>query len=222
MKIGESPTRNCNHRRCLLRIDDKAQTVHPSLGEPDPKFVKDINFEESADWAWDFKIGPVQVMEYIAQVMCWRRLTMLEDTGDGFNASEYWQTRVLATDAGEEHWGAELVVGFRGTRIYELLKLRRDVDPESEDYKEAYKLVWRLLARSSMQKVTHGKGMTHTPHLGKLWDDNEGTDCASGTFGELLRWGTVHLRQKRESIRTKETVKSPLILKEGLFGSLKP
>lgn len=182
-------------------------------------FVKDIDFSEAADWPWDFKIGPQHVLEYVSQVMCWRRLAMLEDAGDGFNGSKYWQENILGIDARHENWAAEDAVGFgSGARLYELFNLRVDSDPETADYKEAYNLVWLLLRSASWQKITHGKGLTHAAALGTLWDENEGKDSAPGTFGELLRWGSVHLKQKREAISTKPTAKSALILQEGLYG----
>ncbi|KAF5009335.1 hypothetical protein FDECE_4433 [Fusarium decemcellulare] len=188
--------------------------AHPALA-----FAKDLDFSEAADWKWDFKPQPHEVLEYISQVMCWRRLTMIEDTGDGFNGSQYWQEKILGIDPRHENWAAEDLVGFAsGARLYTLFNLPLNTDPQSEDYKQAYKLVWLLLSSASWQKVTHGKGMTHAAALGTLWDENDGKDSEPGTFGELLRWGSVHLRQKRESISLKEPVKSKLLLQEGLFG----
>ncbi|RMJ15479.1 hypothetical protein CDV36_004861 [Fusarium kuroshium] len=187
--------------------------------DPALAFVRNIDFSEAADWPWDFKISPQHVLEYISQVMCWRRLAMLEDAGDGFNGSKYWQENILGIDARHENWAAEDAVGFSsGARLCELFSVRVDSDPETADYKEAYNLVWLLLRSASWQKVTHGKGLTHAAHLGTLWDENEGADSAPGTFGELLRWGSVHFRQKREAISTMSTVKSSLILQDGLFG----
>ncbi|KAB8245364.1 hypothetical protein BDV35DRAFT_393973 [Aspergillus flavus] len=55
---------------------------------------------------------------------------------------------------------------------YQLPRSGRNVDPSSEKYKEAEKLIWELRA--------NGK--------------NGSKDVQPGTFGELLRQGTVHLR----------------------------
>ncbi|KAL7949482.1 hypothetical protein V8C42DRAFT_311026 [Trichoderma barbatum] len=86
-----------------------------------------------------------------------------------------------------------MTVGFDGTgqKMFDLLSLKRDIDPESEEYKKAYELVWRLLSKSSMQKITPAKNMTHYVHLRTLWDEDPGKDCEEGTFAELLRHGTV-------------------------------
>lgn len=185
-------------------------------------FSREISYEEAeaAAFDWDWKVPAPELMEYIAQVMCWRRMCMVEDDGTGFNTSEYWQRHVLCWSSLEENWGGEATVGFGkfGPRAFELFQVRLDADQDSEDYKEAYKLVWRLLTKSSMQKVTHGKGLTHTPHLGMLWDEDDGKDYVEGTFGELLRYGAVNFRQKRDDILRVEAAKSPLILKEDLYG----
>jgi hypothetical protein len=101
----------------------------------------------------------------------------------------------------------------------DLLALRRDGDKGAAQYRQAEDLVWALLARSCMQKVTHAANLTVSPHLGTLWDmaENEGKDCAPGTFGELLRYGSVHFRQKRETVPRVEAPKPDNTWKKGLF-----
>lgn len=49
-----------------------------------------------------------------------------------------------------ETLAARQVVGWAGggPRLMELLGVKLDTDPESEQYKEAYKMVWRLLSIS--------------------------------------------------------------------------
>ncbi|KAK7431796.1 hypothetical protein QQZ08_001736 [Neonectria magnoliae] len=207
-----------NGHKLFLHLWKDRNSYEGISTDPSLAFVRDIEFSEAADWPWDFKISPQHLFEYVSQVMCWRRLTMLEDAGDGFNGSKYWQENILGIDARHENWAAEDAVGFgSGARLCELFNLQLDANPETTDYKEAYNLVWLLLRTASWQKITHGKGLTHAAALGILWDENEGKDSAPGTFGDLLRWGSVHLRQKRDAISTKSTVKSPLILQEGLL-----
>ncbi|CAM1500821.1 Fc.00g099830.m01.CDS01 [Cosmosporella sp. VM-42] len=198
----------------------KDRTNHEGISShPLMAFAKDLSFEDAADWSWDFKISFTTLVEYIAQVVCWRRLCMLEDAGDGFSPSDYWQQHILCMDASQENWGGEVTLGFDkvGPRMYDLFRVKLDADKDTEEYKDAYKLVWTLLTKSSLQKVTHGKGLTFTPHLGTLWDENEGTDCEPGTFGELLRYGAVNFRQKREKISKMEAIKCPVALKKGVL-----
>lgn len=189
--------------------------------------LQDTGFEDAqdADFTWDFKVAPKTVFEYITQVICWRRLCSLQDAGDGFSCVDYWQTHIFGFHVREENWGGETIVGFAGSgrKMYDLLSLRVAAandgakDTDSQEYKEAYKLVWRILTRSSMQKITHGKDLTYSVHLGTLWDENPGRDCGVGTFAELLRYGTVHFRQTRESIVKMETVRPKLTIKKGVL-----
>lgn len=97
---------------------------------------------------------------------------------------------------------AEGVVGYKGQDLFNVFTTRLDADPGSEEYKLAEKTTWRLLSESSLQKITHGKNITYSIHCGALMDlpENEGKDQEPGTFGELLRYGSVHLEQTRESM----------------------
>lgn len=97
---------------------------------------------------------------------------------------------------------AEGVVGYKGEDLFKVFTTRLDADPESEEYKLAEKTTWRLLSESALQKITHGKNITYSIHCGALMDlpENEGKDQESGTFGELLRYGSVYLEQTRESM----------------------
>ena len=75
----------------------------------------------------------------------------------------------------------------------------------------------RLLTRSAMQKVVHGKNLTSSINLGVLWDENPGRDCEPGTFAELLRYGTVHFEQTRKTIEYVQAPAPPTTLKKGLL-----
>ena len=171
-------------------------------------FGKKIRFEDprARRFPWDFKVKPVVFMEYLGQLLAWQRLCTLKDPIDGFNGPEYYETRVLLFDSLSETWGAEEIIGFSGQDVYDILTTRSDIDPDSPEYQKAYKTIWRLLTRSSMQKIVHGKGMTKAPTLGILLDENDGNDATPGTFAELLRYGSVRFEQKRREI---EYVKAP-------------
>lgn len=144
---------------------------------------------------------------------------MLEDTGDGFSGVDYWQNHVLVWDALPENWAGEATLGFVGCgqKMFDLLSLSLDTDPDEKKYKEAYDFVWRLLTKSSMQKITHAKGLTVSPHLGVLWDENPGKDCEPRTFGELLRYGTGHFEQTRKEIAYVKAPEPPMTMKKGLL-----
>ena len=144
---------------------------------------------------------------------------MLEDAGDGFSCADYAQKNIYWFDALEEDWGAETVVGYQGQPFFDALATTLDEDPESERYKTAYKLVWRILTNSSMQKITHGKNLTKTPALGLLWDlpENLNKDSKEGTFAHLLRYGSVHFEQTRAEISTVQAERPKKTMKKGVL-----
>lgn len=185
-------------------------------------FAQTLSFDDSraSKFHWDFKVDARTVFEYITQVVCWMRVCMLaKDEGDGFVGAEYWRKHVLVWDVLAENWGAEEHLGFAGVgqRTFDLLSVRLDADPEGEEYRQAYGLVWRLLSRSTMQKITHGKHLTNDVHLGVLWDEFDGRDCAEGTFAELLRYGCENFRQTREKIEYRDAPAPPETMEKGVF-----
>lgn len=171
------------------------------------------------NYHWEFKVEPLTVMEYIGQVLAWMRLSMLEEPNDGFNGAEYYANKVLLFDSLSEDWGAEATIGFKGQDLFDVLATKVDADPESKEYQASYKTIWRLLTRSSMQKITHGKNLTKGEALGVIWDkkENEGKDTESGSFAELLRYGSVHFVQERKEIAYIKAQKPEQTIKKGLL-----
>lgn len=184
-------------------------------------FALQNTFEDSRsnNYHWDFQVPPQTVFNYIGQVLAWNRLCMLEDPHDNFKGTDYWTSKVLVFDALQESWGAEATIGFGGPLLFDALATPLDAPRDSDAYKTAHKLVWRLLTRSSLQKITHGKGLTKTVSLGVLLDEpqNADKDHQAGTFAELLRYGTVHFEQTRESIAYVKAEKAPLVLNKGMI-----
>ena len=144
---------------------------------------------------------------------------MFENAGDGFNGVEYWENKFLLYDSLAENWGAEATIGLVGQDLFDALSARLDADLESKEYQAGYKIVWRLLTWSSMQKVTHGKHLTKGIALGILWDmeGNEGIDVKPGTFAELLLYGSAHFEQTRKDIEYRKVPKPDELLKRGLL-----
>ncbi|KAF2186337.1 hypothetical protein K469DRAFT_738638 [Zopfia rhizophila CBS 207.26] len=138
---------------------------------------------------FDLKVDAQTLFEYTTQM-------------DRFNGAEYWQTHVLLFDTMAETVGAEETIGWGGggPKLFELLSLKLEADSNSVTYKEAYNMVWRILTRSSMQKIA-GSKMLKTLNLDTLWSmpENKGKDREPGTFAELLRYGAVNFAQTRES-----------------------
>ncbi|KAJ4384195.1 hypothetical protein N0V86_001042 [Didymella sp. IMI 355093] len=186
-------------------------------------FMKDFKFAEAEarGFKWDFKVDEQTVLGYIGQCVAWIRLTWLVEPGGGFNGYEYYKNKVLLFDVAPEDWAAERIVGYKGEDLFRVFTTRLDADPESEEYKRAEEVVWRLLTQSTMQKITHAKGLTLSTSCGKLLDtyDAEGKDQEPGTFGELLRYGSVYFEQTRERIVHVDPilVADELIIRKGLL-----
>ncbi|KAL2865895.1 uncharacterized protein BJX67DRAFT_372825 [Aspergillus lucknowensis] len=186
-------------------------------------FMMDEGFAESQEhgFDWEFVVSPMTVFEYITQVIVWKRLAMLEDTGgdDGFDGVRYVREKILWFDALTEDWGMEAKIGFKGEDAFNLLKTPLDADPDSEEYKKAYDVVWHSLTSCSMEKVTHGKNLTKTLALGSLWDnqEKEGVDIEKGTFAALLRYGATRFRQTREGVAVMQIEGPRRTMKKGIY-----
>jgi hypothetical protein len=174
-------------------------------------FIKQIPTEQIEEQengvGFDFKVPMIEVFEYAIQIIAWVRLTMLDDAGDGFSGSNYWLNHIMGIDAISEAWQAEMILGFDvgGQSKLDVLSTRLDVDKNSEQYKLAEKVIWQILCESSMQKISRGKNLSVSVQLGTMLDlpENSAKDHEHGTFAELLRYGTVHFRQKRSQIVTR-------------------
>lgn len=191
------------------------------IEDPLVSFGKEVKLDNSRarNFRWDFSVEPRKVLEYIGQVLAWTRLCRLEDPTDGFNGAEYYGNKVLLFDALSEDYGAEEEIGWSGQEMFDVLATKRDIDRESEEYRKAYRTVWKLLTRSSMQKVTTGKHLMRGLALGGLLNmkENEGIDIEPGTFAELLRYGSVHFEQTRETIKYVKAVTPEIRVRKGLL-----
>ncbi|GKT47669.1 putative GMC-type oxidoreductase [Colletotrichum spaethianum] len=190
------------------------------LEDPLIAFANSISLDqaEARNYRWNWEVSTTKLFEYLTQIICWIRVSMIEEPNEGFSGVEYFEKKVLLFDALIEDWPAEALIGWNGEHLFDLLSVRLDAPPESEEYKKAYNLVWTLLTTSTMEKITHAANMTSTKALGTLWDmsENEGKDHAPGTFAELLRYGSVHFEQNRET----ECITAPkadIILRKGLL-----
>jgi hypothetical protein len=106
---------------------------------------------------WDFQIEPHVVIGYIGQVVFWIRCAWLQEPNGGFNGVYYFCNKVLLCDVKEEDWRCEKINRFNGSTTYNFLTTRLDVDPESEEYKQAYFTVWEMLTKASKKRIRMGR-----------------------------------------------------------------
>jgi hypothetical protein len=192
------------------------------LQSPLINFIQVMKFEDivEAGFKWDWKVDEQTILGYVGQCVAWMRLTWLQEPNGGFDGVNYWANKVLLWNALSEDFPAEKAIGFDSADLMKLLATRLDADEDDIACAKAKRTAWTMLAQSVMQKITHGKGMTHIPHSGILLDlpENAGIDAAPGTLGGLLRYGSVHLEQTREmQYINAPVVASEFIIRKGLL-----
>jgi hypothetical protein len=141
---------------------------------------------------------------------------MIEEPNGGFNGREYYANHVLLLDALSEGYSEQLIPDFDAQKFLSVLKTTLDEDPKSSEYQAAYNIVWRILTRSSVQFIHRAKGLALYPQLGVLLDqkENENLDVGSGTFFDLLRYGSVHFEQRRDKINLYAAEKPEAIIRK--------
>jgi hypothetical protein len=192
------------------------------LQSPLINFIHVLNFEDlvEAGFGWEWKVDMQTILGYVGQCVAWMRLARLQEPNGGFDGVNYWAEKVLVWNAVSEMFPAENALGFDSADTLKLLKTKLDADENDSGYEKAKKTAWTMMTKSVLQKITHGKDMTHIPHMGILLDlpENEGVDAAPDTFAGLLRYGSVHLEQTREMQYLKApVVDSELIIHKGLL-----
>ncbi|KAJ5689351.1 hypothetical protein N7462_003743 [Penicillium macrosclerotiorum] len=166
----------------------------------------------------------VAMLEYVMQIGCFTRLLCLEDVGEGLSGIDYWRNHIMGIDTVQEVWRKEYEIGFAdfSERAFEMLQLPVSgpgADPTAQIYKDAERFVWDTLANQSMWKLFRAAGMDHHKTLAALLDipENDAKVTAPNTFGALLRYGTVHLRQTRENIGMVPKVEPIQTWNKGVF-----
>lgn len=171
---------------------------HPELAyEQDPTTTKLFDNAIQAG----FKVSRESLYEYLTQIMCWERLTQLDEDDGDFNPSRYWRDSIMKLQGPKELWGMEAYLPTSaGADQFELLTTPLDADPSSDQYQKAEGLVFHLLTESCMQKVGHAPGLTKTKQLGVVLDEDVTRvgDAGEGTFAALLRYGAENFAQTRK------------------------
>lgn len=145
--------------------------------------------------------------DYLAHFVAFERLRKLVDPSDGFDGPKYYRENMLFAKAMQETFYVQPKTEWSGPRQLGYLATQRDglngseSDKVREKWLEAQEFVHDALANSSTMKLSHGHP-GGKDFLADLLDKSEyeNKDCEPGTFGEYLRWGSVHLNQTREMI----------------------
>lgn len=211
--------------RLFLHLWEGRTNNHGMIRNPLLFFASQMDFSlpEKAGVKHDWKVTPEEALEYLVQDLVWMRVAMLEeDSTDKFSGVDYWMNHVYLIHSVTEGWSTETAIGYErtGERAFELLSIPLDGDKTSAKYQEAEKFVWSVLSSSCMVKVARGgQGLFNGTTLGRIRDkpENANHDQEPGTFAELLRYGSLHFRQKREAITTAPLIRPPVTFKKGLM-----
>ncbi|KAK8133244.1 capsule polysaccharide biosynthesis protein [Apiospora kogelbergensis] len=196
---GDSSSCDGVHKHPLLRH------LKP-YASPSDRLIMNENYEAIAK--------ANAIMDYGAQIHCVERLRDLVDKDDGWDGRAWVDGKCFLLPAMEEMWRYQRRTDFLGYKQLELLTTPRasrpddeaaaadPSDPSSRRRCEAEQLVDDMLANTLMMKFCHGLKDAMASSLADIWDapENDGTDCAPGTFAEYLRWGATHLRQTRKLV----------------------
>ncbi|KAL6854726.1 hypothetical protein ACO1O0_005851 [Amphichorda felina] len=145
-----------------------------------------------------FGIDNSLMNDYVAHVLAFKRVRMVQDPADGFNGPEFWEKHAFVLPV-QETFLAQILTEFDGQRQHDLLSLARESVGPDDRHPPAEGLVQGLLSSASTMKLSHGLKNNKLVHLAKLWDkpENADADIAPGTYAAFLRWGSVHLEQTR-------------------------
>ncbi|KAL1859999.1 hypothetical protein Plec18170_001948 [Paecilomyces lecythidis] len=188
---------------------------HPLVRHLGLLAADDPNFGDSPNWEG--------FTDYAAQILAYERVRLIREPGqDGFDGPAYFRKHFFLLDAWEELCRGQ--EKFDGLQILKLLLLPRHSVTNSEedgsfigkaawdpdgsrltDYGEIQKMardfVHDLLANSCVCKFSQGflePGMP--PGIAAYWSTPglEDADSRPGTWGEYLRYGSVHLEPTGE------------------------
>lgn len=159
-------------------------------------------------------IDDESMTDYAIQIQCMGASQRWRDDEDGWNGPEYVRNHCWLYSMVDMAYAHEQITGWNSKRQHELFTTKlpgEALGGEREDTANqslAREMIEACIGRSWCLKLAHGFSakLFGAPTLGMLWRDNEGSDCAPGTYGEWLRWAEVNL--------THESPPSPLIIPE--------
>ncbi|KAK3346413.1 hypothetical protein B0T25DRAFT_551951 [Lasiosphaeria hispida] len=152
---------------------------------------------KSADWA--------SFNDYLNQYLAFERVRLNREPGpDGFDGPSYFEKHFFLLDASTEMFYGQDFDG--GEAVVRWLSLPRETTvgqgkPESDhEQSRAREFVHNILAKSSVCKFSQGTarlGLTFLVATHWSKPESSDADCRPGTWGELLRHGSVNFRQMR-------------------------
>lgn len=196
------------------RSDATGLHHHPLVRHLGVLRLKAPSISTDADWG--------AFSDYVAQILAFERVRLNREPGpDGFDGPAYFKEHFFLLDANTEMF---LGQGFdRGEQVAKLLSLPRrqsrlnkarasPTTTNDTDQLSAQEFVHNVLTNSSLCKFSQGTARLGLTFLvGKYWSspENATADCDSGTWGAVLREGSVRYQQTRMRGRSLEPLDMP-------------
>ena len=145
-------------------------------------------------------ISAEDLSDWLIHFLAFERLHSLVDPNDGFDGADYFSRRILFLNCEDHIYYAQRATGWDGRKQHTML-VTKVTSPDTKAVSEAKEFVDKILQETFMMKLGHGP-VTGLEILASIWGDeqHQNDDAIEGTFGEYLRYGSVHWRQNFETV----------------------
>ena len=152
------------------------------------------------------------VDDYVAHMLASSRLLRIVDPVTGFSGPEYFKNHCRTFTLNQIfplHTVFDDPGGFTERQHFEILQLQRLPGSTEQAQVDARQLIEGMFARGILKKFSHGLNGTEwaAASLDKISD----ADSRPGTWGEYLRWATIHIVSEVPKPTKPGTGKIPLI-----------
>ena len=141
--------------------------------------------EELKNWA-----------NYLAHMLCFERLSLLEDPSDNFSGPKYLITKAIFFKASKEVYFAQHLTQWDGSKQFTYLTTKCNTSPDGHgndhERAEAATFLDRVLRESSITKLSHAMPNGNV-YLANTWNEAEERECRPHFWDT---WGVVKVRKR--------------------------
>lgn len=200
VSTANNPLVSRAHRILLKLWEGKTNTngmhAHPLVKHvPLMRVPNEVVIEEEGKGK--MTINDESMTDYAIQIQCMGAAQRWLDTENGWDGPTYVRQHAWLLSMMTGAFLYEQLTGWNSAKEFELLKMRlpKDGEEESNDQKDARKLVEAVVGQSWCLKLGHGFSarLFGADTLGMLWRKKDGSDSTEGTYAGWLRWAEVNL-----------------------------
>ncbi|KZV85617.1 hypothetical protein EXIGLDRAFT_775399 [Exidia glandulosa HHB12029] len=200
-------------------MNDRTSSLDARL---DPLFTHLTPFAFPSSTSSSVKIPVEAFADYVAQFTAAGRLFALVDPSIGWDGPRFFQENLMLFNM-DEMFIQNFITDWSGEVQFAHLSRPRNepVDHADLDQLASQEFVETCLGNSLIIKLSQGLIPEPIP-LAKIWNrpENENADIAAGTWAEYLRWGSVHLDQRRPLAPISKEAKAALLKRAWTAGVL--